>query len=98
LLLLFLGYGWGQASVLEAFTHCCSDVFKVNVHFVQVFSLSCSLMFINECAMTRQFVSIALVGGLWRRVRKRRPVGTIVAIQQTVAEHYDQLQHPEQDK
>jgi hypothetical protein len=98
LLLLFLGYGWGQASVLEAFTHCCSDVFKVNVHFVQVFSLSCSLMFINEYVLTRRFVSIALVGGLWRRVRKRRPVGTIVAIQQTVAEHYDQLQHPEQDK
>jgi len=80
------------------FTHCCSDVFKVNVHFVQVFSLSCSLMFINEYGLTSHFVPIALACGFWRRVHKRRPVGTIVAIQQPVAEHYDQVQHPEQDK
>jgi len=47
-LLLFLRYGFGEASVLESFIHCCSGLFKVNVHFVQVFSLSCSFMFINE--------------------------------------------------
>jgi len=50
--------------VLETFTHCCSDVFKVNVHFVQVFSLSCSLMFINEYGLAKIFVLIALFGGL----------------------------------
>jgi len=68
-LLLFLGYGVGQASVLETFTHCCSDVFKVNVHFVQVFSVSCSLMFTNEYAAAGSFVLIALSQCFWRSVR-----------------------------
>jgi len=44
----FLEYGFGGASVLETFTHCCSGLFKVNVHFVQVFSFFCSLLFSNE--------------------------------------------------
>jgi hypothetical protein len=67
---IFFGYGVGQASVLETFTHCCSDVFKVNVHFVQVFSLSCSLMFINEYGRACHFALIALVCGLGRTVRE----------------------------
>jgi len=55
--------------VLETFTHCCSDVFKVNVHFVQVFSLSCSLMFINEYGYAQLFVLSTLFSGFQRRVR-----------------------------
>ncbi len=54
-LLLFLSPGWGAA-----FTQCRLGVFKVNVHFVQVFIFFCSLLFSFELAVFCFFILKAL--------------------------------------